>query len=107
LFTLFMGQVDDARPGAANQVSEVDLSDESDLRATLAAMPELGDPSANGQAAVLVHFGTGDFKTKFKVFVENIGQWRADAGRVESVDLRFDRQVVVNPEARPMPMAKR
>ncbi len=28
----------------------------------------------------------------------NISQWRASAGRVESVDLRFSRQVVVNPE---------
>jgi hypothetical protein len=32
------------------------------------------------------------------VFLENIAQWRATVGRVESVDLRFSRQVVVNPE---------
>jgi hypothetical protein len=29
---------------------------------------------------------------------QNIGQWRASAGSVDSVDLRFARQVVVNPE---------
>ena len=28
---------------------------------------------------------------------ENIAQWRAVAGRIESVDLRFNREAVVNP----------
>jgi hypothetical protein len=31
---------------------------------------------------------------------ENIDQWRASAGSVDSVDLRFARQVVVNPESK-------
>jgi hypothetical protein len=33
------------------------------------------------------------------VVLRNLAEWRASAGRVESVDLRFERQVVVNPEA--------
>lgn len=99
LFVEFLREVELARPGATEQVSEVDLAETSDLRATLAGLPELGDPAADGQASVLVHFGGGDFREKFRVFVENIGQWRAAAGRVESVDLRFQRQVVVNPES--------
>jgi len=107
LYEQFLHAVDQARPGATQHVSEVDLSDASDLRVTFAGLPELGDPpqaggqarqDAGGQASVLVHFGAGDFLGKFRMFVENIGQWRAAAGRVESVDLRFDRQVVVNPE---------
>jgi hypothetical protein len=49
---------------------------------------------------LLVHFGNKDFDTKFRVLVENIAQWRATAGRVDSVDLRFSKQVVVNPESR-------
>jgi hypothetical protein len=38
---------------------------------------------------------------KYRLLAENITQWRASAGRVESVDLRFSRQVVVNPEREP------
>jgi hypothetical protein len=50
------------------------------------------------QVPVQVHFGDGDFGNKYRLLLDNIGQWRASAGRVESVDLRFARQVVVNPE---------
>jgi len=131
LYEQFLKEIEQSRAGSSQQVSEVDLSDPSDLRATFAGLPELGDlpapsqsvpagfvpnapakagPAAGlrrqegGQASVLVHFGAGDFLSKFRIFVENIGQWRAAAGRVESVDLRFDRQVVVNPEG-PTPVS--
>ncbi len=99
LFVQFMKDVETARPGAASQVSEVDLADAKDVRATLAGLPELGDAESGGQGAVLVHFGASDFVSKFQALVGNIGQWRASAGRIESIDLRFERQVVVNPEA--------
>ncbi|HEX9759969.1 MAG TPA: FtsQ-type POTRA domain-containing protein [Candidatus Acidoferrales bacterium] len=100
LFLEFMREIEVARPGASAWVSEVDLREAGDVRVTLAGMPELGEGEA-AQPAVLVHFGDADFQSKFRVFVENIGLWRASAGRVESVDLRFDRQVVVNPEQSP------
>ena len=105
LYVEFLKEVELARPGSTEQVSEVDLSESTDLRATLAGLPELGDPMQGGQASVLVHFGSGGFLDKFRVLLENIGQWRAAAGRVESVDLRFERQVVVNPETVPGPAA--
>ena len=41
LFVEFMKEIDLARPGASDQVSEVDLSDAQDLRATLAGLPGL------------------------------------------------------------------
>jgi cell division protein FtsQ len=92
LYASFLKSVDAARSGASEQVSEVDLSDANDLRATLAGMPELA-----GQGPVLVHFGDGDFQTKFQLLLDNLAQWRTSAGRVDSVDLRFSREVVVNP----------
>jgi cell division protein FtsQ len=98
LFVQFMKDVEAARPRASSQVSEVDMSDAKDVRATLSGIPELGDPANGGQSAVLVHFGATDFLSKYQQFVENIGQWKASAGRIESIDLRFERQVVVNPE---------
>ncbi|MBI3668919.1 MAG: FtsQ-type POTRA domain-containing protein [Acidobacteria bacterium] len=97
LYVQFLREIELVRPGATEHVSEVDLSDDRDLRATLAGLPDAlrgaGDPGA-----VLVHFGDGDFVNKYRLLVENISQWRATAGRVDSVDLRFARQVVVNPE---------
>jgi cell division protein FtsQ len=93
LLVQFLKEIDLVRAGASEQVSEVQLSDAEDLRATIAGLPGLeSDPPIN------VHFGDSDFVNKYRLLVENIGPWRASAGHVESVDLRFPRQVVVNPE---------
>ena len=100
LYVQFLKDIEFVRPGAAERVSEVDLSDARDVRATLAGLPELRAAGGDAQGAVLVHFGDADFVNKYRLFVENIAQWRATAGRVDSVDLRFARQVVVNPESK-------
>jgi cell division protein FtsQ len=47
-----------------------------------------------------VHFGDSDFDNRYRLLAENIDSWRASAGSVDSVDLRFSRQVVVNPESK-------
>jgi cell division protein FtsQ len=96
LYSGFAQQIDTARAGALDQVSEVDLSDENDVRATLTG---LGAADASGNAVdapVLVHFGESDFASKYETLVDDISQWRAKAGPVESVDLRFNREAVVN-----------
>jgi len=101
LFAGFIQQIQSAHPGATEQVSEVDLSDAEDLRVTLTGLPGGGSPGGDwGQTEtpLLVHFGDSDFEGKYRTLLENIGQWRATAGRVESVDLRFSREAVVNPE---------
>lgn len=97
-YVQFMKDIELAQAGADDRVSEVDLSDAADLRATLTGLgPAPGDPSP-----VLVHFGDSDFGNRYHLLSENIAQWRASAGSVDSVDLRFARQVVVNPETRTM-----
>jgi cell division protein FtsQ len=93
LLVQFLKEIDLVRAGATEQVSEVQLSDAEDLRATIAGLPGL-----ESDAPINVHFGESDFVNKYRLLVENIGPWRASAGHVESVDLRFPRQVVVNPE---------
>lgn len=98
LFVEFMKELELAHPGAGEQVSEVDFSDAQDVRAMLADLPGL-----EGQYPIWVHFGNGDFVNKYHLLTENLAQWRASAGRVESVDLRFSKQVVVNPERDPQP----
>ena len=98
LYVGFMKEIELARPGADDHVSEVDLSDGSDVRATLTG---LGAAPGNS-SPILVHFGDSDFSNRYHLLAENVDQWRASAGRVDSVDLRFARQVVVNPEGKTM-----
>ena len=105
LFAGFIQQIQAAHPGATEQVSEVDLADAEDLRATLTGLPGGSSPGGvtsgdwgQTETPLLVHFGDSDFEGKYRTLLENIGQWRATAGRVESVDLRFSREAVVNPE---------
>jgi cell division protein FtsQ len=95
-YVQFMREIELAQPGADDHISEVDLSDAADLRVTLTG---LGSAPSNAPA-ILVHFGDSDFGNRYHLLAENIDQWRSGAGSVDSVDLRFARQVVVNPEAR-------
>lgn len=108
LFSGFMQQIESASADAANRISQVDLSDLEDVRATVTGLG--GAPGGvrygNGAAQVsgrddvpiLVHFGGGDFASKYRTLVDDIGQWRAKAGSVRSVDLRFQGEAVVNPD---------
>jgi cell division protein FtsQ len=99
LFVQFMKEVEQGQPGADDRISEVDLSDATDVRATLTGLGA-GGAAAGNASPILVHFGDSDFANRYHLLAENVDQWRASAGRVDSVDLRFARQVVVNPEAR-------
>ncbi len=90
----FLGAIRQVRANAADSVSEINLSDANDLQATLAGLSGAAD-------AVLVHFGSSDFQNKFQILLNNIAQWETAAGRVSSVDLRFEHEVVVNPETPP------
>jgi len=109
LFSGFTQQIQSVRAGAIDHVSEVDLSDEHDVRATLTGLQEAAAsdgarPAASSEtwgaadAPVAVHFGDTDFAAKYRTLVERIREWRATVGHVESVDLRFSRQAVVNPD---------
>jgi cell division protein FtsQ len=96
LFVQFMKEIERARPGADDHISEADLSDAADVRVTLTGLGAIPGNSS----PILVHFGDSDFSNRFHLLAENVDQWRANGGRVDSVDLRFARQVVVNPETR-------
>jgi cell division protein FtsQ len=107
MFAGFSQQVESARAGAMDQVSEVDLTEAKDLRATISGLQVANtsgggaagnDAWGNADAPIVVHFGDSDFQSKYLTVLNDIGQWRAAAGRVESVDLRFNGEAVVNPD---------
>jgi cell division protein FtsQ len=92
----FLKDVDLVRPGSSDSVSEMDLSNPKDLRVVMSGLA-----SANDTQAVTIHFGSGEFAGKYKMLVDNFSQWQANAGHVQSIDLQYARQVVVNPDASP------
>jgi cell division protein FtsQ len=89
----FMSDIDLVRSGSSDRVSEVDLANPKDLRAVMT-----GIASANDPQAITIHFGTGDFTSKYRMVVENFAQWQASNGRVHSIDLQYAKQVVLNPD---------
>ena len=101
LFEGFTREVESVHAGASGAISEVDVADLHDLRATISGLQNKGgsaDASGSVDAPVLVHFGDADFGSKYQSLEENIAQWRATTGRVQSVDLRFGDEAVVNPD---------
>ena len=89
LYSKFLQEIESERSGAADQVSEVDLSDPRDVRASITGLDKDSGP-------VVVHFGNSDFAGKYQTLADEFGVWRTKAGRIESVDLRFSREAVVN-----------
>ncbi|HVH50370.1 MAG TPA: hypothetical protein VM781_01790, partial [Candidatus Bathyarchaeia archaeon] len=49
--------------------------------------------------AVTIHFGSSEFTGKYRMLVENFAQWQSNAGCVQSVDLQYARQVVLDPDS--------
>jgi cell division protein FtsQ len=72
----------------SQELSEVDLSDPEDVK-VLAA-------DSNGEA--LVHLGSGNYLQRYKTYVTHVQQWRQQFEKLESVDLRYDGQIIVNPD---------
>lgn len=98
----FMKDVDRVRAGSADRVSELDLSNPKDLRVVMTGLAGPTDSQA-----VTIHFGSGEFTGKYKMLVDNFSQWQANTGRVQSIDLQYMRQVVVNPETSSVTASKK
>ena len=47
---------------------------------------------------MVVHLGKEDFLPRYKLYVSHIAEWRQQFQNVQSVDLRYEGQVIVNPD---------
>lgn len=90
----FMRDADLVRSGSSDFASEIDLANPHDLRVVMAGLPGLNVPQA-----ITLHLGSGEFTGKYRMLVENFSQWQSNAGCVQSVDLQYARQVVLNPDS--------
>jgi cell division protein FtsQ len=80
----------------SQDLSEVNLTDPEDVKVTV----------ADSKGEVLVHLGSSSFADRFKIFKGHLQEWRQQFQQLDSVDLRYDRQVIVNPDSeKPEPHA--
>lgn len=83
-----IGELDSDGAHYSQELSEVDVSDAEDVK-VLAT-----DPGGE----VLVHLGSSNYLDRYKIFKGHVQEWRQQFARLDSVDLRFDHQIVVNPD---------
>jgi cell division protein FtsQ len=72
----------------SQDLSEVDLSDLDNLKV------RTNDPAGD----VLIELGSSDYLKRYQTYVSHVQQWRQQFQKLESVNLRYDNQVIVNPE---------
>ena len=72
----------------SQDLSEVDLSDLENLKI------RVNDPAGD----VLVELGNSDYLKRYKIYVSHVQEWRQQFQKLESVNLRYDNQVIVNPD---------
>jgi cell division protein FtsQ len=88
IYTQLMEDLDSSGANYSQDISEVDLSDPEDVKVMV------NDPSG----AVLVHLGSENFLNRYKIYVTHVAEWRQQFQKLDSVDLRYDRQIIVNPD---------
>jgi cell division protein FtsQ len=81
-------QLDSGGAHYSQDLSEVDLTDLDDLKV------RINDPAGD----VLIELGSSDFLKRYKTYVSHVQEWRQQFQKIESVNLRYDNQVIVNPD---------
>jgi cell division protein FtsQ len=77
----------------SQDLSEVDIQDLDNLKV------RVNDPAGD----VLVELGSSDYLKRYKIFVSHAREWRQQFQKLESVNLRYDNQVIVNPDVEGKP----
>ncbi len=88
LYQEFLRDLAEESPGSGWLISEVDVADPDDLKAVL----------VQGRETLLVHFGHEGFAERFQNFLSLLPELRKTNARIDSIDLRYRNQIVVNPQ---------
>jgi cell division protein FtsQ len=81
-------QLDYSGAHYSQDLSEVDIADGEDVKVV----------TADTSGGVLVHLGSANYLPRYRVYVTHVEAWRQQFEKLESVDLRFDGQIIVNPD---------
>lgn len=90
LYLEFMKELEHGGKDHSSELSEVNIADRDDVRATVAL--------AGG--AIRLHFGRGRYREKFETFLEHRELLAESGEAVRSADLRYRGQIVLNPDGR-------
>jgi len=85
IYQRFLAELDSADQRLSSQLSEVDLTDPEDVRVLV--------PSEGSD--LLLHLGDQSFLARFQNYQRHLAEWKAQYPRLASVDLRYERQVVL------------
>ena len=85
VYQRFLNELDATGEHISAHLSEVDLADPEDVRATV---------PANGSDLIL-HFGDDDFLPRWRNYQAHIAQWQQQYPHLASIDLRYEHEVVL------------
>jgi cell division protein FtsQ len=88
IYNQLIAELDSGGAHYSRDLSEVDLSDPEDVKVL----------TNDSEGAVLVHLGSANYLDRFKIYTTHLREWRQQFQKLESVDLRYDRQIIVNPD---------
>ena len=91
LYERFIQALDSTGQRLSGHVSEVDLSDPFDLRATIPVK----------SSDLLLHFGNQDFLARYRIFQAHINEWEQQYPQLAGVDLRYKGEVVLKMASAP------
>ncbi|MGH9597759.1 MAG: FtsQ-type POTRA domain-containing protein [Edaphobacter sp.] len=85
IFERFTSELDGSGEKISEELSEVDLSNPEDVQAMI----------SGHSTEILVHFGEEDFLGRYQRFQQHLSEWKTLYPKLSSVDMRYDRQVVL------------
>ncbi|GGG96441.1 cell division protein FtsQ/DivIB [Silvibacterium dinghuense] len=95
LYQSFLTALDTGSQHLSDQMSEIDLSDAEDVRATV---PAKGSD-------LQLHFGDEKFLERYRIYQSHVAEWEQQYPTLVAVDLRYDGQVVLKKGGAPAPDA--
>lgn len=90
IYEALIRSLDSSGANYSKDLSEVDLSDPTDVKVGV----------VNSSGVVVIHLGSSNYLERYKVYVAHAQEWQQQYEKLQTVDLRFDGQIVVNPDIR-------
>jgi cell division protein FtsQ len=85
IYKKFMSEMDSGGEKISQQMSEIDISDPEDVQVMV----------SSNNSELLLHFGEENFLNRWREYQSHLAEWKQQYPHLASVDLRYDRQVVL------------
>ena len=91
IYQKFMNEIDSSGEKLSKSLSEIDLSDPEDVQGLV----------SSDRSEILLHFGEDNFLNRWHEYQSHLAEWKQQYPHLASVDLRYDRQVVLKMDNAP------